>query len=141
MLAYLDSSILLRVLFREASQLSQFADITDAVSSDLLRVECLRTLDRIRIEKRLTEDSYLAKVEALYPFLERMELIPIGREILNRASQPFPTKLGSLDAIHLASAILYRERKGPLLQLCTHDRALARAALANGFKVHGVDAS
>ena len=44
--------------------------------------------------------------------------------------------LGSLDAIHLASALLIRDSfEG--LALATHDREVAMAARAEGFRVHG----
>jgi hypothetical protein len=44
--------------------------------------------------------------------------------------------LGSLDAIHLASAVLARS-KSPDLVIATHDAELATAARAVGFEVLG----
>lgn len=58
--------------------------------------------------------------------------------ILGAASQPLPTVLGTLDAIHLATAVLWRESRDPDLVIATHDRALALAARASGFRVIGV---
>jgi hypothetical protein len=56
--------------------------------------------------------------------------------VLDRAAEPFPTGLASLDAIHLSSALLAREQiEG--LPLATHDHELATAARAVGFEVHG----
>ena len=57
--------------------------------------------------------------------------------MLERASEPFPTALGSLGAIHLASALLARDSIGDLA-FATHDDELGMAALATGFRVHGV---
>ena len=137
MLTYLDSSVLLRVLFAEPTQLPEFRKITKAVSSDLLRVECLRTIDRIRGEKQFAEEEYLRVIELFYRFQEGVELIPVQREILNRACQPFPVSLGTLDAIHLASATLYRERLNSSIIFCTHDKSLRNAAMAIGFRTLG----
>lgn len=137
MLAYLDSSVLLRVLFGEKSQLKEFRKIKTAVSSILLRVECLRTIDRIRNENHLDEEEYLRRVELFYGFQNAIELIPLHGEILNRATQSFSVSLGTLDAIHLASGILYRERLGSDLVFCTHDKALSNAAKVAGFEVMG----
>jgi len=136
-LCYLDSSVLLRVIFKERGALPEFRKISHAVSSDLLRVECLRTIDRIRLEKSLTEEEYLRRTALFFDFQRNIELIPVTREILTRASQPFPTSLGTLDAIHLASCVLYRERAGAGIAMCTHDMALSRASSALGLQTLG----
>ena len=138
MVFYLDSSVLLRVLFKEATALKEFTRIEEAISSELLRVECLRTIDRIRIEQKLSEDEYVVRASLLHTFLSKVEFIPLAKEILNRASQPFPTILGSLDAIHLSSLVLYRERVASEVTLCTHDSSLGRAASALNVPVLGL---
>ncbi len=51
---------------------------------------------------------------------------------------PLPTPLGTLDAIHLATALLWRETRDPDLLVATHDRALALAARGSGFRVIGI---
>ena len=57
--------------------------------------------------------------------------------VLARAADPFPTMVGSLDAIHLASALLIRDDFEDL-GFATHDQGLGTAARATGFAVHGV---
>jgi len=49
-----------------------------------------------------------------------------------------PAPLGTLDAIHLATADLWREGRGKDPIVATHDKALALAARASGFRVMGV---
>ncbi len=49
-----------------------------------------------------------------------------------------PTELGTLDAIHLATALRWRETEGVELVMATHDRALAIGARAHGLRVIGV---
>jgi hypothetical protein len=46
--------------------------------------------------------------------------------------------LGTVDAVHLATALIWRDRIGPLPILATHDEALGAAAQAFGFDVLGV---
>src|SRR5262249_46522187 len=46
--AYVDSSVLLRVLLGQAHALKEWKTLRRAVASALVEVECLRTLDRIR---------------------------------------------------------------------------------------------
>ena len=48
------------------------------------------------------------------------------------------TELGTLDAIHLATAILWKESARTGLIMATHDVALGLAAQAHGFDVVGV---
>ena len=54
------------------------------------------------------------------------------------AGRPLPMPIGSLDAIHLATALIWRDRMGPLPEVATHDTALGAAARAFGFEVRGV---
>ena len=49
-----------------------------------------------------------------------------------------PTELGTLDAIHLATALLWKETADDTLVMATHDEALATAARAHGLAVVGV---
>jgi hypothetical protein len=71
--------------------------------------------------------------------VESFNLVALEGVVLERAAEPFPTMLGSLDAIHLASAVLAREEFDDLV-LATHDDELAIAARALGFDVHGSSA-
>jgi hypothetical protein len=48
-----------------------------------------------------------------------------------------PTALGTLGAIHLASAALGRENQGTEIAMATHDEELATAARASEFGVIG----
>jgi len=49
-----------------------------------------------------------------------------------------PTDLGTLDAIHLASSLLWQDATDDALTMATHDRALGVAAQAHGLKVIGI---
>jgi hypothetical protein len=57
--------------------------------------------------------------------------------VLSRASEPMPIAIGALDAIHLATALTWRDRMGPLPEMATHDTALGTAARVFGFEVRG----
>jgi len=54
------------------------------------------------------------------------------------SSEPTPMPLGTLDAMHLATALIWRDRVGPLPAIATHDSMLGTAALAFGFDVLGI---
>ena len=137
MIAYLDASVLLRVLLGQPDRLAEWPDIELGVGSALVEVECLRALDRLRLREDLTPDDLAVRREAVYRLTAEMEVVEPTWPVLRRAGQPFPTPLGTLDAVHLATALLWRDSRGDDLALATHDRALALAARASGLKVVG----
>lgn len=137
MIAYIDSSVLLRVVLGEPGRLGIWSGITTAVSSELIRLECLRTIDRARVRLGL-DDGRVARYRAdVLEVVDALRLVALDAVVLDRASSPFPTLLGSLDAIHLASALLVRDEFDDLA-FATHDAELAIAARATGFAVHGI---
>ena len=138
MRAYIDSSVVLRVVLNQPGQLAEWRRIVTAVSSQLLEVECLRTLDRLRVSGQLELEDAVVRREAVYRVLEGLSLVALSPAVLHRAAQPMPAPLGTLDAIHLATADLWREANPGELLVATHDRALALAARASGFRVSGV---
>jgi predicted nucleic acid-binding protein len=138
LIAYLDSSVLLRVVLGQGTRLAQWEEIDTGVASALVEVECLRTLDRLRLVERLADAEIAARREAVYRLVESIELVEPTRPVLSRASQPLATALGTLDAIHLATALLWRERSNAALVMATHDTALATAARASGLRAIGV---
>ena len=138
MIVYVDSSVLLRVALDQPRRLRSWRQIRRGVSSGLAEVECLRTLDRLRLEESLSDEETARRRECLIALLDSLTLVDPSREILERAAQPLPTVLGTLDAIHLATALLYQEAVREPLTFATHDVALARAARAHGIPVVGV---
>jgi len=136
-IVYLDSSVLLRVVLGQTGSLREWKAIERAVASELVEVESLRTLDRLRLEERLPDEQIASRREAVYRLLDSVEIVEPNRSVLQRASQPLPTSLGTLDAIHLATALLWREKTGTDLAMATHDDALATAARASGLRVVG----
>jgi predicted nucleic acid-binding protein len=136
-IAYVDSSVLLRVILGQANALREWSDIEAGIVSALAEVECLRTLDRLRIHASLSDEEITLRREAVFRLLDAMEIVEPTRSVLSRAAQPLPTTLGTLDAIHLATALLWREGAQVDLVMATHDEALAIAAKACRLRVIG----
>jgi uncharacterized protein len=141
MIAYVDASVLLRVVLRQPNALREWAQIERGVSSALVETESLRTLDRLRLRAQLSDAEIALRREAVLAVIASLELIEIDATVLDRAAQPMPTELGTLDAIHLASALLWREATGAELAMATHDRALALGAQAHGLRVIGTSST
>ncbi len=138
MIAYVDSSVLLRVALVQKNAIAQWARVERGVSSALILTESLRTLDRARLRAELSDLEVARRRSTILALIASLELVEIDAVVLERAAQPMPTELGTLDAIHLASALLWKEATGIDLVMATHDAALGLAAQAHGLKVLGV---
>ena len=128
MTAYLDASVVVRKLQREAGSLKEWGQWERAFSSELLRVEVLRAVDRARLRGALTDNEVADVVMRARAILDGLELLQLSPSILNRAAQSFLTSLGTLDALHLASAVRLAESTGIGLTFLTHDAELGTAA-------------
>lgn len=136
MRAYLDSSILLRVVLGDARRLSEWSRITSASTNEIARVECLRVLDRLRLAGTMDDRELARRRATMLQLLSGVEMIRLNRAVLERAADAFPTQLRTLDAIHLASALLLSARHRSL-KFATHDDELGTAAQAVGLRVIG----
>lgn len=138
MTAYIDTSALLRLVLREAGALDELRSYESLVSSELIAVESCRTIDRLRLQGALTTEEAAVRLRAVTEWLEAINLVLLRPPVLSRASEPLPTPLGTLDAVHLATALVWRDRMGSLPIVATHDGALGLAARTFGFDVRGI---
>ncbi|MGL5852033.1 MAG: type II toxin-antitoxin system VapC family toxin [Phycicoccus sp.] len=122
---YIDTSALLRVIFPDDTTpaLQRYLDRDPAlVSSALLQVEARRgTLRRAPLR--------LPQVDVV---LSEVEVVEIGDAVIESAGRLADPRLRSLDAIHLATALLVGEDVDALL---TYDDRLAEAAREHGLEV------
>ncbi|PYQ24902.1 MAG: VapC toxin family PIN domain ribonuclease [Acidobacteria bacterium] len=137
MIAYLDTSALLRLVLREPGALEELRKSEGLVSSELLAVEALRTIDRLRLQGALSAEEAASRRAMATEWLEAVDLVLLQRPVLARASEPFPTPLGTLDALHLATALVWRDRMRQALVMATHDHDLALAARSFGIEALG----
>jgi predicted nucleic acid-binding protein len=138
MSAYIDTSALLRLVLREAGALEELRSYDSLVSSELIAVESCRTIDRLRLQGALTIEEAADRLRVVTEWLEAIDLVLLRAPVLNRASEPLPMPLGTLDAVHLATALIWRDRMGSISIVATHDTALGLAARAFGFEVRGI---
>ncbi len=137
MIAYIDTSALLRIVLREPGAVDDLRTYDGLVSSELIAIESARTIDRLRHQGALTLEEATERSGVVNDWLEAVDLVLLRPPVLSRASEPMPMPVGTLDAIHLATALIWRDRLGPLPQMVTHDAALGAAARAFGFDVRG----
>lgn len=141
MTLYLDTSAVLRALLGDGEPWPEWGGWDHAYSSELMGVEARRALDRLSLEQALDDESLADAHEALAATERAIGEIRLTAAVLRRAGQSMPTVVKTLDAIHLATALLFAERRNPDLVFATHDIRQATAARALGFKVLGAPAA
>lgn len=120
---YVDTSALLKLVKPESGSealATYLHDETDLVSSALLAVEARRGVLRNAPER-------LPRLDLL---LDRVDTVEISAPVLESASRLPDPLLRTLDAIHLATALLLGDELDALL---TYDVRLAEAARALGL--------
>jgi predicted nucleic acid-binding protein len=122
--AYLDTSAAAKLVLDEpeSEALRAALSFRFLISSELVIAEMLRTVARVNPERAFDAMDWL----------ERIDLIPVAAALLLRAARVPPPRLGTLDAIHLATAVRLHPYCGPLV---TYDQRLASAARSAGLEV------
>lgn len=138
MIAYIDASIVLRLTLGQPDALPEWRQIDRGVASALVMTECLRTLDRLRLRAGFSDSEVATRRATILALIASLELVEVDSVVLDRAAQPMPTELGTLDAIHLATALLWKDQTRTDLTMATHDAALALGAQAHGLRVVGI---
>ncbi|MBA3651382.1 MAG: PIN domain-containing protein [Chthoniobacterales bacterium] len=134
---YLDSSVALRRLRLEAAPISHWGEWEHGYASVLLRLEVLRTIDRMRLQGVLTDDQMAELITKAHAIFDAIDFVPLSTPILSRAEQSFRTALGTVDALHLSTGLWLREAGDITLTFLTHDGELALAAKSVNFQVEG----
>lgn len=122
---YLDSSAILKLIFQEDESDALVRAIKDrCVTSSISRIEVIRIVQRTN-----PEGLSFAKAE-----LSKLILVPINEAVI-RIAESFAglATLRSLDAIHVASALLVQNSIDGLI---TYDLQMARNAKELGLVVH-----
>ncbi len=130
--------MLLRFALGQPDALPEWRQIERGVSSALVRTESLRSLDRLRLRANLANAEVAKRRATVLAVIASLEVVDIEAAVLDRAAQPMPTELGTFDAIHLATALLWKEMTRVDLVMATHDEALALGAQAHGLPFVGV---
>jgi len=137
-IVYLDTSTVLRVILGQPRPLAIWNKWEEAFTSEILGLEARRALDRLRLESALDDEGIATLQGELARIESTIGTISLTRSVLRRASLPMATPVKTLDAFHLASALLLREYRHEQLLFATHDARQAIAARALGFECVGV---
>lgn len=130
---YVDSSVVLRYLLTEDKGLTRVEEFDKSGSSELLFIECSRVLQRYRLEGLLSDRQLEEVIVHFQDIYDAFTIIEMNRQIKKRSADSFPTIVGSLDAIHLSTAVLWAEQERDPLVLFTYDEQMKTCAHAMGI--------
>ncbi len=135
MICYIDSSVILRHILTGDEEFNRLKEFSKSGSSELLYIECKRVFHRYRFEGELTDRDLEKAVIYFQEIYDALYIFEISSRVKQRAAESFPTIIGTLDAIHLATALLWSEReKGiPPLVIFTHDEQMKTCAHSMGI--------
>jgi predicted nucleic acid-binding protein len=135
---YAESSAVLAWLLGEDASPRVRHTLTSAeivIASELTLIECERVLIRAVALGETTEASAADRRAHLNAAAAQWNVLRIGAEIVDRAKQPFPMEpIRTLDAIHLASALIARSAVVGLEMLSLDDQ-IRRIAVQLGFRI------
>lgn len=138
MTIYAESSAVLAWLFDQGPADDIRASIGSAdlvVTSELLLIEADRALLRVVASGLALPEEAMSRRIRLATTMRPWSVLPISTSVADRARQPFPfDAIRSLDAIHLASAIIAQVSFGAVDVLTLDDR-IRENATALGFRV------
>lgn len=132
MVAYLDSSVLLRHILLGEEPIRHALAFPRVVSSELIEIECRRVLHRYRLAGELTDESMASARERLDAVLSGLDLLEMTKPIKQRAMDPFPVTVRTLDAMHIATALMVADETDGLT-LFSHDRGMNLCARSLGL--------
>lgn len=121
---YLDTSVTLAHLLAEDRRPPAELWAEELITSRLLEYELWNRLHALDLSR--------SHGDAARTTLGRLAWVELRPEVLERALQPFPIRVRTLDALHLASAAFLREH-GQEVIVASYDTRLLEAAGAMGL--------
>lgn len=128
---YVDTSVVLATLLGEGRVAPPSFWRQLLVSSRLLAFEVW-----VRVHAKNVAGSHAEQVGSL---LGRIAFLEMESRVLQRALEPFPGPVRTLDAMHLATAC-FLQGQGQSIQVATFDERMAKAARQLRLDVLDIDA-
>lgn len=118
---YVDTSVVLaHLLAEDRCPPAGFWD-EELVASRLVEYEVWNAIHRRRVER--------SHGEAARRIIESLAIAELSRHVLQRATEPFPSPVRTLDALHL-STLLFLRGLGVEIALASYDGRMVEAARA-----------
>lgn len=133
MTVYLDSTIVIRQLLGSKNPWHGWGEWTEAYASTLMRTECYRTANLLRLSGKIDDDQRARLGSWIERVCDSVTMVPVTDGVLRRAADALPTAIGTVQAIHLATMLELQSAHGVNCLMATADDDLLRAAESMGF--------
>ena len=139
--SYLDSSVLLGWLLGQPGSVlldGIWEGQDDRVSSVLLEAECVTVLRRVAALQPAREQKRFlsSRLEALDRCLDGIHLQNVDSAVMAcLRNEPRLSECRSLDALHLATALLFQENSERPVKIATQDEKMKALARRLGFEI------
>jgi hypothetical protein len=134
MVGYVDTSVLLRHILLGDSSIKHVLACERIISSELLEIESRRVIHRYRIDGEIDDEGCVQANTRLNDVLSGISLIALSSAVKRRAMGAFPVHVKTLDALHIASALVYADTSpGRNVLIFSFDTVMNRCAYALGF--------
>lgn len=134
---YVDSSVIVRIAFDEPGKVEGLSQFSSLATSELSQVELRRVLDRFRLTAKPADSQLIEVGDKMETIKKILASLNLTQAVLLRAGHPLPVALGTLDAIHLASALIWQDAVTKPVTMITHDVQLAKASRMMSLEVLG----
>jgi predicted nucleic acid-binding protein len=132
--AFVDTSVVLRYVLEGDISLHQAFAATVTACSELLWIEAMRVAHRLRLNGVLSDQGLAEAVSRITACYASFRVYLIDDEIKKAAAGPYPTVIGTLEALHLACARRAAVRSPEETMLVfSYDKQMNVCAQAFGF--------
>jgi hypothetical protein len=130
---YLDSSFVIRQLLGVRPDCPFWGKWEKAYASTLMRTECFRAANLLRLSGKINDTQRARLGSWIEKVVSSVTLAPVTDAILHRAAETFPTAVGTLQGLHLATILELQAVHGITCSIATDDAQLLQAAMSLGF--------
>ena len=134
---YLDTSTYLKLYVKEnrSQEVRNLVRENRVLSSAILLTECFSALSRKRQVREIDDDDFHTLVSRIREGAPYIEIVKLTDEVLMRAEAVALRSIArALDAIHIASAIIFQEATKINLTFVTSDKKQQEVANHQGLK-------
>ena len=138
---YFDTSAWLKLYIDEegSDTARELVDSYTIVSSSILRTESFAAIKRRHTARHISKTTFAKLIKQIGADVDNIDILPLLDLHIRRAERiVLETNSATLDALHIASALVFSELSGEMLSFVTADKRQAESAEQLGLKVIGI---
>lgn len=134
MIAFVDTSVVLRFVLEGDIALHQAFAAPTVACSELLWIEAMRVVQRHRLNGALNDATLAEAVGRIKTCFGSFKVYLLDDRVKRIAAGPFPTAIGTLDALHVATAKRFADEcPDEILLLYSYDNQMNVCARSMGW--------